>query len=111
MILVSGATGYVGGLLARELLDRGKEVRCMVRSPERARDLERAGAEVVRGDVLEPETLTAAMEGVELAYYLVHSMGRGGDANFVERDRRGAANCAAAARACRGPSRWVRPER
>ena len=52
----------------------------MARDRSRARDLEAAGAEVVEADVLRPETLPAALEGVEVAYYLVHSMGRGGSA-------------------------------
>jgi uncharacterized protein YbjT (DUF2867 family) len=97
MILVSGATGYVGGLLARELLGRDRPVRCMVRDPDRARDLESAGAEVVRADVLEPDSLPAAMEGVQLAYYLIHSMGRGGGGDFAEVDREAAANFGRAA--------------
>jgi uncharacterized protein YbjT (DUF2867 family) len=54
---------------------------------------------VVEGDVLRPETLGPALEGVRAAYYLVHSMGRGGDVDFVERDRRGAENFAGAAAA------------
>ena len=91
MYLIAGATGYVGGLLADELAARGRDVRCMARSPERAEERFGDRCEVVAGDVLEPETLGPALEGVELAYYLVHSMGRGGDGDFVERDRRGAA--------------------
>jgi len=95
--LIAGATGYVGGLLADELARTGREVRCMARSPERADGRFDPRCEVVRGDVLEPETLDGALEGVDLAYYLVHSMGRGGDADFAERDRRGARNFAEAA--------------
>lgn len=97
MYLIAGATGYVGGLLADELTGRGCDVRCLARSPERARERLDPSAEVVGGDVLEPETLDAALEGVELAYYLVHSMGRGGGSDFAERDRRGATNFAEAA--------------
>ncbi|MDQ2630305.1 MAG: NAD(P)H-binding protein, partial [Actinomycetota bacterium] len=77
--------------------EEGREVRALARQPERAADL--AGCEVCRGDVLEPETLGPALEGVEVAYYLVHSMGRGSDGNFAERDRQGAKNFAAAAAA------------
>lgn len=99
MYLIAGATGYVGGLLADELSSRGREVRCMARSPEKAKERFGDRCEVVRGDVLEPETLEPALDGVEIAYYLVHSMGRGGDGDFVERDRRGARNFAEAARA------------
>jgi len=97
VIAVAGATGYIGGLLARCLREEGQEVRALARHPERADDLREAGCEVVRADVLEPETLGTALEGAEVAYYLVHSMGRGSDGDFAERDERAAANFAAAA--------------
>lgn len=97
MILVSGATGYIGGLLAERLLDAGREVRCMARSPERASALERRGAELVKADVLEPATLPAALEGVRCAYYLIHSMGRGSTGDFADRDKRAARNFGRAA--------------
>jgi len=96
--LIAGATGYVGGLLADELADRGRPVRAMARTPSKARKRFGDRIEVVEGDVLEPETLGPALEGCELAYYLVHSMGRGSDGDFVERDRRGARNFAEAAK-------------
>jgi uncharacterized protein YbjT (DUF2867 family) len=99
VIAVAGSTGYVGGLLCRRLCEEGQEVRALARHPERAQDLKDAGCEVRRADVLEPETLGAALEGVDVAYYLVHSMGRGSDGDFVERDHRGAENFAAAASA------------
>ena len=98
-MLVAGATGYIGGLLARALRDDGVAVRCLVRDPSRAADLDRIGCEVVKGDVLEPDTLGPALDGIETAYYLVHSMGRGGDADFAARDRAAASNFAAAAKA------------
>ncbi len=79
MILIAGATGYIGGLLADELVGGGPDVRCMARSPERAKGSLPGACEVVRGDVLEPETLDEALTGVELAYYLVHSMGASED--------------------------------
>ena len=69
----------------------------MARRPESAGDLAELGCEVVAGDVLKPEMLAKALEGVDVAYYLVHSMGRGGDGDFEELDRRGALNFA---RAC-----------
>lgn len=97
-MLVAGATGYIGGLLARALREDGRAVRCLVRDPERARDLERLGCELVEGDVLEPDTLGAALEEIETAYYLVHSMGRGSDGDFAERDKRGASNFAESAK-------------
>lgn len=99
MDLVAGATGYIGGLLARKLLAQGREVRAMARDPARAEDLARLGAEIVRADVLEPATLRPALAGIDCAYYLVHSMGRGGDGDFAARDREAAANFGAAARA------------
>lgn len=70
--LVTGATGKVGYGIARALLDRGDDVRAMVRNPERARELLPAGIELVRGDVGEPATVAAAVEGCELVF---NSMG------------------------------------
>jgi uncharacterized protein YbjT (DUF2867 family) len=98
MYLIAGSTGYVGGLLAHELADRGKPTRGMARSAERAKETVDSRCEIVEADVLEPDTLDGALEGVELAYYLVHSMGRGGDSDFSDRDRRGARNFAEAAK-------------
>jgi uncharacterized protein YbjT (DUF2867 family) len=97
VIAVAGSTGYIGGLLCHRLCEDGQEVRALARHPERADDLRAAGCEVVKADVLEPETLGPALEGVDVAYYLVHSMGRGSDGDFAERDKQGAENFAAAA--------------
>jgi uncharacterized protein YbjT (DUF2867 family) len=99
VIAVAGSTGYIGGLLCKRLAEEGHEVRALARDPEKARDLKQAGCEVCRADVLEPESLGPALEGAEVAYYLVHSMGRGSDGDFAERDHRGAENFAAAAAA------------
>lgn len=98
-ILLTGATGYVGGRLLPELLARGHRVRCLVRSPDRAQLPD--GAELVKGDVVKGEGLDEAMEGVDVAYYLVHSMGGGGEseASFAETDRRAAAAFGDAAKA------------
>jgi uncharacterized protein YbjT (DUF2867 family) len=97
VIAVAGSTGYIGGLLCRRLCEDGQEVRALARRPEGADDLRAAGCEVRQADALEPETLGPALEGADVAYYLVHSMGRGSDGDFVERDHRAAENFAAAA--------------
>jgi uncharacterized protein YbjT (DUF2867 family) len=79
------------------LREEGHDVRALARDPDRAADLKAAGCEVRRADVLEPETLGPALEGADVGYYLVHSMGRGSDGDFAERDQRAARNFAAAA--------------
>jgi uncharacterized protein YbjT (DUF2867 family) len=104
LILITGATGYVGGRLWKTLLAAGHRVRCLARRPESLRSAGMAGAEVVAGDVLDPGSLHAALAGVHTAYYLVHSMGSAG--SFEEEDRRAARNFAEAARDC-GVSRII----
>jgi uncharacterized protein YbjT (DUF2867 family) len=99
VIAVAGSTGYIGGMLCRHLSEEGRAVRALARHPEGADELKQAGCEVVRADVLEPETLGPALEGVEVAYYLVHSMGRGSDGDFPARDHEGAENFSRAAAA------------
>ena len=76
VILVTGATGYIGGRLVPRLLEEGYRVRCFVRDPARltGRPWHKA-VEIVTGDVLQASSLTPAMQGVSIAYYLVHSMG------------------------------------
>ena len=98
--LVTGATGFVGGRLANELAAEGTEVRCLVRSRSRAAPLEQAGFELHEGDALDAAGLRGAGKDVDVAYYLIHSMGRGasGDEHFGERDRTAAANFARMAR-------------
>lgn len=93
-ILVTGATGYIGGRLARRLLTDGHAVRAMARDPRRLATLAAAGAECVGGDVLRPASLADAVRGIDVAYYFIHSMGAGPD--FEERDREAARNFAAA---------------
>ena len=96
-VLVTGATGYVGGRLVDELLSRGFAVRVLVRQADRVADRSwQKSVGVVEGDLLLAETLTCAFEDVDIAYYLVHSMGGKGD--FAERDRQAAANFVGAAR-------------
>src|SRR3954452_8930321 len=83
--LVTGATGYIGGRLVPELLSAGHAVRCVARSPGKLRDHPWAGrVEIVRGDVTDEESVRAAMEGVDVAYYLVHALG--GGPGFEETD-------------------------
>ena len=101
-VLVTGATGFVGGHLVPELVAAGHDVRALVRDPQRYDAPE--GVEVVTGDLLDEASLAGVFDGVDAAYYLVHSMGTGGD--FAERDRRAARNFAAGADAA-GVSRVV----
>jgi len=94
LALVAGATGFIGGRLAGALIDGGWRVRGLVRDRSRARELADEGVELHEGDVLEAESLRGAGEGVEVAYYLVHAMGRGSGGGFEERERVGARNFA-----------------
>ena len=73
--LVTGATGYLGTELVRELRARGREVRALARSPESARRLDGTGAEIVLGDVTQPESLPTALEGVERVFHLAGVVG------------------------------------
>lgn len=97
-ILVLGATGYIGGRLVPRLILKGHAVRCLVRNPHKLRDRKWPGVEIAEGDVLKPETLAAAMQGIDVVYYLVHSL-QAGEKKFEELDRQAAQNAADAARA------------
>jgi uncharacterized protein YbjT (DUF2867 family) len=94
-VLVTGATGYVGGRLLSRLERTGYHIRCMARQPERLRARAREETELVGGDVLDPVSLSAALEGVDMAYYLIHSMGTKRD--FEQEDREAAENFVVAA--------------
>jgi uncharacterized protein YbjT (DUF2867 family) len=94
-ILLTGATGYVGGRLLRALEGARWPLRCMARNPDRLRSRVAPETEIVGGDCLDQDSLRRAMNGIHTAYYLVHSMGNA--AAFEETDKRAAANFAAAA--------------
>ena len=94
-ILVTGATGYIGGRLVPRLLDLGHDVRVLIRSPAKLSDVPwNTDVEICRGDVLELDDVRHAMDGVDCVYYLVHSIGTGDE--FAAADRRAADNVATA---------------
>jgi uncharacterized protein YbjT (DUF2867 family) len=88
--LVTGATGFIGGRLAARLRADGWSVRCLVRDASRVAPLRGRGWEIHEGDVLDPASLDGAGRHVEVGYYLIHAMGRGGDRDFAARERAGA---------------------
>jgi uncharacterized protein YbjT (DUF2867 family) len=94
--LVTGATGYIGGRLVERLVADGVEVGAAVRDPGRARLPD--GVEVHQADMLDPDSLEAIGTGYDAAFYLVHSMGRGGGADYETRDARAASHFARFAR-------------
>jgi uncharacterized protein YbjT (DUF2867 family) len=96
LILVTGATGYVGGRLLKALEARGHRLRCLARRPEFLLPRVGSSTEVAKGDLLDPTSLALGLAAVDSAYYLVHSMGSTGA--FEEEDRRAAKSFADAAR-------------
>ncbi len=96
LLLLTGATGYVGGRLLTALEQAGHRVRCLARRPQFLQPKVGPTTEVVSGDMLEPESLRAALDGVHTAYYLVHSMSSTQDFEAV--DRQAAEHFADAAR-------------
>lgn len=96
LIVLTGATGYVGSRLLQKLLGEGLRVRCLARRPEDIAATGAPGMQVVKGDVLDPPSLSQALAGADVAYYLIHSMGAG--ESFEQKDRDAARNFAAAAR-------------
>ena len=97
LILLTGASGYVGGRLLRSLEDQGYRVRCLARRPEILKPKVGPSTEVVAGDVLDRASLDSAFRGVDVAYYMVHSMSSTG--SFEETDRQAARNFSEAAKA------------
>ncbi len=95
MYLLTGATGYIGGRLLRRLERDGVSVRCLCRNPEVLRCRVSAGTEVVRGDLRQPASLGPAFSGVDIAFYLVHSMNAG--KQFEAEEHQAAANFTMAA--------------
>jgi uncharacterized protein YbjT (DUF2867 family) len=96
-VLLTGVTGFVGGRLARRFIEEGIRPRCLVRSAERFRRQFplHDQVEIVEGDLLKPLTLARAFEGIEMAYYLVHSMGGRTfveNREFAETDREASKN-------------------
>ena len=91
-VLVAGASGFIGSHLARALVEGGNDVRAMTRQPE---GYDGAGT-AVHGDVADPASLTAALAGVDAAYYLVHSLD---SSDFEDKDAQAARNFAAACQA------------
>ncbi|GAA3881600.1 SDR family oxidoreductase [Streptomyces sedi] len=97
-VLVTGATGYLGGRLVPELLAAGHSVRCLARTPAKLDDRPWVGrVSVVRGDLTDGDSLAEALRDIDVAYYLVHALGGGGD--FAARDRLAARTFAERARA------------
>jgi uncharacterized protein YbjT (DUF2867 family) len=97
LILLTGATGYVGGRLLQALESRGYRLRCLARRPEFLKPKVAPSTEVVAGDLLDRTSLDTALQGVRAVYYLVHSMGARG--SFEDTDRKAARNFAEAAKA------------
>jgi uncharacterized protein YbjT (DUF2867 family) len=97
LTLLTGATGYIGGRVLRQLERSGRQVRCMARTPAGVRRLAGAAAEVVEGDVLGPASLRRALRGVHTACYLVHSMGHGADFESLDHEAASSFGIAASA--------------
>lgn len=95
--MVTGASGYVGGQVVERLLDEGWHVRVLARDPDRLPDAWRDKVTVIEGDAAERADVARALDGVDVAWFLIHSMG--GEDDFASRDRAIAATFGAAARA------------
>lgn len=96
VILLTGASGYVGGQLIPLLEQQPVTLRCLARSPNKLRPIVKEATQIVPGDVLDPTSLDVALKGVDTAFYLVHLMS--GSKNFEKEDRQAAVNFAEAAK-------------
>ena len=96
VVLLTGASGYVGGRLIPLLEKQPVVLRCLARSPDKLRESVKESTQIVRGDVLDPASLEEALQGVHTAYYLVHLMS--GSKDFEKKDRQAATNFALAAK-------------
>ena len=102
-ILIIGASGFVGGRLARALLARGDSVRCLTRDPAKVGDLAGAGCEVVPGDISDPDAVRRAVESAEAVYVSIHTLSPqpgGAGSRFMEVEKHGLENVARACRSC-----------
>ena len=84
-VLMTGATGYIGGRLVPVLESAGVRLRCLARQPAALASRASPTTEIIAGDLLDPASLDRALAGIDVAYYLVHSMGAHGD--YRETDR------------------------
>ncbi|OZD53825.1 nucleoside-diphosphate sugar epimerase [Rhodococcus sp. 06-1477-1B] len=100
-VLVTGATGYLGGRLAPRLLEEGYRVRVLARTPSKLDNVPwAADVEIVQGDLSDRESLKEALSDVDVMYYLVHSMGTAGHSDFADTERDSAENVATVAADC-----------
>ena len=89
-ILITGASGYVGGRLLKSLVKHGYKITCLARKPEYLKDKVAKDVEIIKGDVLDKASLQKALANIDIAFYLVHSMGA--KESFEEKDRIAATN-------------------
>lgn len=97
-ILLTGVSGYIGGRLVGECVKAGHSIKCLARYPHFVQDRLDPSVEILKGDVLDKDSLYPALENVDTAFYLIHSMGE--DKNFAELERQSAHNFIEVAEAC-----------